>query len=66
MRPTSAAGPELSSVLVEGSDTTGVGVATGRATGAGVAVGTAETVTTELTVAVHLTSAPPPFAEPLH
>jgi hypothetical protein len=70
-RPPSISGTEPSSVLVEGSPVTGAGVAV-AADGAGVAVaaaGDGDAVAarmTLLTVAVHRTNEPPPFAEPLH
>ena len=64
-------------MLVEGRPVTGVAVRAGVAVapdeGAGVAVAAvgegdavAARMTTLLTVAVHRTSEPPPFAEPLH
>ena len=66
-------------VAVGATTATGAGVAVGAAVGAvvgavvGAAVGapvgvgvTGAATTTELTVAWHRTSAPPPFAEPLH
>ena len=65
-RPVTGAGVAVAGVAVGADDGTGVAVA---AAVVGVAVGEAEAVAarmTLLTVAVHRTSEPPPFAEPLH
>ena len=78
-RPPKTSGAEPSSVLVDGRPATGAAVRAGvavapdgvavAAAAVGVALGDGDAVAarmTLLTVAVHRTSEPPPFAEPLH
>ena len=77
--PPSSSGAEPSNVLVDGRLVIGPAVRAGVAVGAdddggvavapGVALGdgdAAVAVITEVTVALHRTNEPPPFAEPLH